>query len=278
MPKGVATLEDLERHARAPPGFGGQPNLLPKASQAFAGTHPAGTLPPGSATQPQPAPWGISDAPAADNAAAQESGKALLSLLSKPSSSVQQQPAQQPGSPAITPLPGFPGPTKPQAPISWGSSSQLQGIWGAPTPSSSGSQATWGAPAPATRSNSAQAQLPPAYSLQNQTAEQEAGGPQPHGWPSSVMQTAVSTPGSLPNHLNNGAMQGSFSTTGQLDAQQRAGSIPVQPEMDSMRGSIASNASNPLLALLGQQRSSMTQGMPCSSSLTPDETWAHNRC
>lgn len=267
MPKGVATLEDLERHARAPPGFGGHPNLPPKASQVFAGAHHAPALPPGSSTQPKPLLWGSSDTPPADPAAAQKSGKALLSLLSNVSSSASS--AQQPGATATTPPPGFPASAKPQAPISWGSSSQLQGIWGAPTPSSSGSQATWGTPASATGPNSAQTQLPKAYSLHSPTAEQGAGGMQPQGWPSSLMQTAASPADGLPGQPNS-AVQGPFSTAGQLDPQHRAGSGPVQPETDSIRGSMASNASNPLLALLGQHRSSMTQGMPCSIITSPD--------
>lgn len=260
MPKGVATLEDLERHARAPPGFGGYPNLPPKASQVFVGAHPAPALPPGSPTQPKPVPWDTSDSPLADPTAAQESGKALLSLLSNVSSSAAS--AQQPGATATTPPPGFPASAKPQAPISWSSSSQLQGIWGAPTPSSSGSQATWGAPASATGPNSAQAPLPKAYSLHSPTAEHGAGGTQQQAWPSPIMQTAA--PGGLPGQPNS-AMQGPFSTAGQLDPAQRAGSVPVQPETESIRGSMASNASNPLLALLGQHRSSVMQGMPCST-------------
>lgn len=259
MPKGVATLEDLERHARAPPGFGGHRNPPPKASQVFA-AHSALSLPPGSLTQPKPVPWGTSDSLPADPAAAQDSGQALLSLLSNVTASAAS--AQQPGPTATTPPPGFPASAKPQTPINWGSSSQLQGIWGAPTPSS-GSQATWGAPASAAGPNSAQAQLPKAYSLQSHTAEQAAPGTQPQGWPSSLTQTATGPPGVLPGQPNS-AMQGPFSTAGQLDHQRRAGSVPTL-EIDSIRGSMASNASNPLLALLGQHRSSMAQGMPCSS-------------
>ena len=262
MPKGVATLEDLERHARAPPGFSGHPKLPPTGSQVSAAAHSAAALPAESPAQLQPMPWGTSDSLPADPAAAQESGKALLSLLSNvPSSAVS---AQQPGSTATTLSPGFPAPVKPQAPISWGSSSQLQGIWGAPTPSSSSSQATWGAPASAARPNSAQAQLPKAYSLHSHTAELGAGGMQPQGWPSSLMQTAASPRGGLPGQPTS-AIQGPSSTVGQLDPQHRAGSVPLQPETDNFKGSMASNASNPLLALLGQHRSSMTQGMSCLS-------------
>lgn len=274
MPKGVATLEDLERRARAPPGFSGHLTLPPTASQVSAAAHPAVALPTRSPTQPKPVPGGNSDFPSADPAAAQESGKALLSLLSSVSSSAA--PVQ---STATTPPPGFPAPPKPQAqaPISWGSSSQLQGIWGAPTPSSSGTQATWGAPAFAARPNSPQAQLPKAHSLQSHTAEQGAGGTQPQGWPSSLMQTAPNPPGGLPGQPNT-AMQGPFSTSGQLDPQQRAGSVPVQPETDSIRGSMASNASNPLLALIGQHRSSMTQGMPCLSIALTEDKFATYVC
>ena len=268
MPKGVATLEDLERHARAPPGFGGHPNLPPKASQV-AGAHSAVALPPGSPTQPKPAHWGTSGPPPVDPAAAQ-SGMALLSLLSNVSSSAAS--AQQPGSTATTPPPGFPASAKPPAPINWGSSAQLQGIWGAPTPSSSGSQSNWGATASAASPNSAQVQPPKAYSLQSHTAEQGAGGMQPQGWPLPLTQTAVSPPGCLPGQPNS-AMQGPFSIAGQLDPQRRAGLLPTQLETDSIRGSMASNASNPLLALLGQHRSSMTQGMPWSSITSIEQTF-----
>lgn len=263
MPKGVATLEDLERSARAPPGFGGQPNQPPTASHTFAGAGHAAVLLPGSAAQPTPVLWAAPDAGAPENAAAQDSGKALLTLLSKaaPTTAPVQQ---QPGSMAITSPPGFPAPTKPpQAPSSWGSSSQLQGIWGAPTPSSSGSQALWGAPVPEARSSPAQPQLPQAYSLHSHTAGQEAAGAQPQGLFSPLMQTAASTPGSLPEQPNS-TMQVHFGTAGQLDPPHRAGSGPMQPESDSIRGSVASSAANPLLALLGQHRTSMSQGMPRS--------------
>lgn len=272
MPKGVATLQDLERHARAPPGFGGQPHLPPKASQVFPGAHTPAALPPGSPTGPKPAPGATSEPPPADAAALQKPGKAFLSLLSNVSPSAAS--AQQPGSIAITPPPGFPAPAKPQGSISWGSSSQLQGIWGAPTPSSTGSQATWGAPASAAGANPAEAQLPKAYSLQSPTAEQGPGDAQLQGWPSSRMGSAATLPGSLPGQ----PMQGSFGPAGQPDPQHRAGSVSsLQPETDSIRGSMASNASNPLLALLGQHRSSMAQGMPCSS-INADRTWPCKRC
>ncbi|KAL3144278.1 hypothetical protein ABBQ32_004044 [Trebouxia sp. C0010 RCD-2024] len=259
MPKGVATLEDLERSVRAPPGFGGQANLLPTASQTFAGANHSAVLPPASAAQPPPVLWAAPDAGAPENAAARDSGKALLTLLSKaaPSTAPMQQ---QPGSTAITSPPGFPAPTKPpQAPISWGSSSQLQGIWGAPALSSNGSQALWGAPVPEARSSPAQTQLPQAYSPHSFTTGQEAGGAQPQGSFSPLMQTAASTPGSLPEQPNS-TMQVHFGTAGQLNPLHRAGSGPMQSESDSVRGSMASNAANPLLALLGQHRSSMNQG------------------
>lgn len=264
MPKGVATLEDLERHARAPPGFGGQPNLPSAASHTLAGAGSTAALPPASAAQPRPLLSATQDAGAPDLAAAQDSGKALLTLLSKapPTASAQQQPCPT----AIAPPPGFPAPTKQPGPITWGSSSQLQGIWGAPTPSSSGSQAMWGAPAPDARSSSAQAQLPQAYSLHSHAAGQEAGEAQPQLF-STLMQTAAGTAGTAPGQPNS-AMHAHFSTAGQLDPQHRAGSGPVQPATDSSRGSMASNASNPLLALLGQHRSSMSQGTPCSCSIS----------
>ena len=271
MPKGVATLEDLERRARAPPGFGGHPHLPPKASQVLAGTHTAASLPPGSPTGPKSAPRGASETPPADTAALQEPGKAFLSLLSNASPAAAS--AQQPVSTAMTPPPGFPASSKPQGSISWGSSSQLQGIWGAPTPSSTGSQATWGAPASAARSNSTEAQLPKAYSLQSPTAEQGAGETHLQGWPSTGMGSAATPPGSLPGQ----PMQGSFGPAGQPDPQHRAGSVSsMQPETDGIRGSMASNASNPLLALLGQHRSSVAQGMP-SSSINADRTWLCKR-
>lgn len=272
MPKGVATLEDLERSVRAPPGFGGQANLLPTASQTFAGANHSAVLPPASAAQPPPVLWAAPDAGAPENAAARDSGKALLTLLSKaaPSTAPMQQ---QPGSTAITSPPGFPAPTKPpQAPISWGSSSQLQGIWGAPALSSNGSQALWGAPVPEARSSPAQTQLPQAYSPHSFTTGQEAGGAQPQGSFSPLMQTAASTPGSLPEQPNS-TMQVHFGTAGQLNPLHRAGSGPMQSESDSVRGSMASNAANPLLALLGQHRSSMNQGMRCS----PNRESGHRR-
>lgn len=258
MPKGVATLEDLERHARAPPGFGGQPHMPPRASQVFStGADTPASLPPGSPPGPKPAHRSTSETPAADTAVPQEPGKAFLSLLSSVSPAAAS--AQQSVPTAMTPPPGFPASAKPQGSISWGSSSQLQGIWGAPTPSSTGSQATWGAPASAARSNSTEAQLPKAYSLQSPTAEQGAGDGQLQGWPSTRMGSAATPPGSLPGQ----SMQGSFSPAGQPDLQHRAGSVSsMQPETDGIRGSMASNASNPLLALLGQHRSSVAQGMP----------------
>ena len=262
MPKGVATLEDLERNARAPPGFGGQPHPHPTSFQTLQNPGHAAMLPPGSSAQTTPVLWAAPDSGAPENAAAQDSGKALLTMLSKAAPSSTPPVQQQPGSPAITPPPGFPTASKPpQAPICWGSSSQLQGIWGAPTPSSSGSQALWGAPVPDPRSSPAQAQPPQAYSMHSHTAGQEAGGAQPQGLFSPLMQTAASAPGGLLDQPNS-AMQAQYGTAGQLESAHRAGSGAVPPEVDSIRGSMASNASNPLLALLGQHRSSMSQGMP----------------
>lgn len=255
MPKGVATLEDLERRARPPPGFAQPMRASNSASQAPTSCHHA------TVTQAMPLPWSSPDLQAANGVSAEESGKALLSLLSKAAPSAA--PAEQPAPTAITPPPGFPAVSKPQAPISWGSSSQLQGIWGAPSPSAKNPQATWGAPAPAlaSRSNSAQAQLPDAFSMQGHPAEQAAATEvQSKGLFAPFMQTAASTHGSLPDQPNS-ARQGHSTSTGPLSDGHRADSLPAQPESDSIRGNTASHASNPLLALLGQHRSSATQGL-----------------
>ena len=261
MPKGVATLEDLERRARPPPGFA-QPMLSPKvASQAPTSSRHAASK--------QSAPWTASDAQAANGVSPEESGKALLSLLSKAAPSAA--PAEQPAPTAITPPPGFPAVSKQQASISWGSSSQLQGIWGAPSPSIKGSQPTWGAPAPAlaSRANSAHAQLPEAFPLQGHSAQQAAvTEAQSKGLFAPFMQTAASTPGSLPDQPES-ARQGRSSTAGPPNDGHHAESLPAQPESESISGNTASHAPNPLLALLGQHRSSATQGLSFCSRSAP---------
>ena len=259
MPKGVTTLEDLERRAGPPPGFA-HLHFPPDSASLEINNNQ-------EAAAPQSAPVPAHTLQAAADLTAQESGKALLSFLSKaaasadaPTTSTTTQPQGPAAAPpaAVTPPPGFPAVSKPQAPLSWGSTSQLQGIWGAPTPSTSGSQATWGTPAPnpATHANSAHAQPPGAYSLQGHTSEQAAAtGAQPRSPFSPFLHTAAS----LPDQPGS-ARQGQPNPAGLLQDSHRAGSMPAQPEPEGSRGSVAGHASNPLLALLGQHRSSATQG------------------
>ncbi|KAL0042518.1 hypothetical protein WJX79_002196 [Trebouxia sp. C0005] len=79
-----------------------------------------------------------------------------------------------PGRTAITPPPGFSAISKTQAPISWGTSPQLQGIWGAPSPATGGAQANWGAASNTPRSDTPTTQQAAFAQLSNQAASAAA--------------------------------------------------------------------------------------------------------
>jgi len=279
MPKGVTTLEDLERYAGAsgptpPPGFA-RPSFSVGAhapvahSQndeehaATAPTAAAAMSParPAQAATAASSPWAGSGAHIAQDAASQDSGKTLLSLLS--GAAPAGVPAEQPGRTAITPPPGFSAISKPQAPISWGTSPQLQGIWGAPSPATGGAQATWGAAIPINTPHSN-----PPTTQQAAFAQLLQGGAaeQPEARPSQQSQ-AVSNPFGQAARVPSGEVldqPGSAkheqARAASLSLNRMASSGAVQADVDVRRDQAASPAANPLLALLGQHRSSTSSG------------------
>ncbi len=270
MPKGVTTLEDLERHARAsgqapPPGFA-RPGLNMRSHPPLADGLPDGQgaaasvaspARPALATTPGSLLWGASDAHMSQDAAAQDSGKALLGLLSKAADTVVPGEHRMPT--AVTPPPGFPAINKPQAPLSWGTSPQLQGIWGAPTSSSSGAQAAWGAPLSNTpRMHSSTAQSATfAQPSQGDAAEQPdpRSSQQSQGPFTPFMQAAHVPAGGLPEPQGS-AIPDQAAAAPLLNLDIRTSSGAVQAEADGRRDSAPSHATNPLLAMLGQHRPS----------------------
>ena len=278
MPKGVTTLEDLERHARASgptpppgvarPGFSVGPHApVPADSQndeehaAIAPTAAAAMSPaqPAQATTAASSPWAGSGAQTAQDAASQDSGKTLLSLLSR--AAPAGVPAEQPGRTAITPPPGFPAISKPQAPISWGTSPQLQGIWGAPSPATGGAQATWGAASNAPRSDTPTTQQAAfAQLLQAGAAERPEARPsqQSQAVSNAFVQAARVPSGEVPNQP--GSAKHEHAGAASLGVDRMASSGAVQADADVRSNQAASAAANPLLALLGQHRSSTSSG------------------
>lgn len=277
MPKGVTTLEDLERHARAsgptpPPGFA-RPGFpvgahAPVAHSQNDQEH-ATTAPTAAAimspAQPVPAltnassPWAGSGAHTAQDAASQDSGKTLLSLLSR--AAPASVPAEQPGRTAITPPPGFSAISKTQAPISWGTSPQLQGIWGAPSPATGGAQANWGAASNTPRSDTPTTQQAAfAQLLQAGAAERPEARPsqQSQAVPSAFVQAAYVPSGEVPDQP--GSAKHEQAGLASLGLDRMASSGAVQADVDVRSNQAASAAANPLLALLGQHRSSTYSG------------------
>ncbi|KAL0040376.1 hypothetical protein WJX77_005316 [Trebouxia sp. C0004] len=275
MPKGVTTLEDLERHAGAsgptpPPGFA-RPGFPVGAHAPVAHSHndeehaasaptAAAAMSPAQPVQAVTAtssPWASSGAPTAQDAASQDSGKTLLSLLSR--SALASGPAEQPSRTAITPPPGFSAISKPQAHISWGTSPQLQGIWGAPSTATGGAQATWDAAIPLntpgsnppTTQQAAFAQL-----LQAGAAERPEARPshQSHAVSNPFIQAARVPSSEVPDQP--GSTKHEQAGAGLLGFDRRASSGAVQADVDVRRDQATSAAANPLLALLGQHRSS----------------------
>lgn len=275
MPKGVTTLEDLERHARAsgqtpPPGFA-RTSLKTDAQHSVAEIardgQEAAAAPTALAAMLAQASLpgsmaGATNAGNAQDAAAQDSGQTLLSLLSKAASAAA--PAEQPAPTAITPPPGFPAISKPQAPISWGTSPQLQGIWGAPSPSSSGAPATWGAPMPTAAHSSVPTSQQAAFAqlLQGGAAEQLEARPSQQLPVASapVMHAARVPSGGLPDQPGS-AIQQRAGATAMLGMDRMASSGAAPAEADIRRDQAPSHASNPLLALLGQHRPSVASGV-----------------
>lgn len=266
MPKGVTSLEDLERQARAsgqtpPPGFArlgpqmGPVSLSHETSRMQNGTIAAPSPPRSAQATPPGFPsWGASNVHTGQASAGQDSGKTLLNLLSKVS---VDAPREQPQMTAVIPQPGFP-PSSNQASINWGASPQLQGIWGAPGPSSSGTQATWGAPLSTTpRANPSAAQP-----SQGNAGEQAEMGLLQQSQPAftAFAQAARMPPGGLADQPGS-ANREQASAAAVLGLNRRASSGPVQPDIDGRRDSqFPNHASDPLLAMLGQHRSSAASG------------------
>ncbi|DBA93794.1 TPA: hypothetical protein ACH3X3_013849 [Trebouxia sp. C0006] len=274
MPKGVTTLEDLERHARAsgptpPPGFARPgfsvgahaPMAHSQNDEEHAATAPAAAaaMSPAQATTTASSPWAGSGAHTAQDAASQDSGKTLLSLLTR--AAPAGVPAEQPGRTAITPPPGFPAISKPQAPISWGISPQLQGIWGAPSPATGGAQASWGAASNAPRSDTPTTQQAAfAQLLQAGAAERPEARPsqQSQAVSNAFVQAARAPSGEVPDQP--GSAKHGQAGAASLGLDRMASSGAVQADVDVRSSQAASAAANPLLALLGQHRSSTSSG------------------
>ena len=304
MPKGVTTLEDLERHARLsghgpPPGFA-KPCLealaqrtASRAAQSNAAanrqTTAGPTTPHNTAAAAEPSGQSSEDdanGAVIQRSAAQYSGKALLGLLSKgvAAASSPEQAAVQPPPTAITPPPGFPPlhrvqaassasepPTstaqaavsssqtavgQSQGPISWGSSG-LQGIWGAPTPSAGASQTLWGAPLSLTPHAHSSSALQTPFAAEQPAAR---APDQPETSYSPFMQSGRSSFGALAEQPGT-AKSSAPNIAGALGLDKRANSATAQSEPNSRREDLASQASNPLLALLGQHRPSPAEGI-----------------
>ena len=276
MPKGVTTLEDLERHARASgptpppgfarPGFSVGPHAPVAHSQneeehAATALTAAAAMSPAQATTAASSPWAGSGAHTAQDAASQDSGKTLLSLLSR--AAPASGPAEQPGRTAITPPPGFSAISKPQAPISWGTSPQLQGIWGAPCSAMGGAQATWGAAIPLNtpRSNPPTTQQAAfAQLLQAGAAERPEARPsqQSQAVSNPFVQAARVPSGEVPDQP--GSAKHEQAGAALLGLDRMASSGAVQADVDVRSNQATSAAANPLLALLGQHRSSTSSG------------------
>jgi len=274
MPKGVTTLEDLERHARAsgptpPPGFARPgfsvgahaPMAHSQNDEEHAATAPAAAaaMSPAQATTTASSPWAGSGAHTAQDAASQDSGKTLLSLLTR--AAPAGVPAEQPGRTAITPPPGFPAISKPQAPISWGTSPQLQGIWGAPSPATGGAQASWGAASNTPRSDTPTTQQAAfAQLLQAGAAERPEARPsqQSQAVSNAFVQAARAPSGEVPDQP--GSAKHGQAGAASLGLDRMASSGAVQADVDVRSNQAASAAANPLLALLGQHRSSTSSG------------------
>ena len=279
MPKGVTTLEDLERHARAsgptpPPGFARPgfsvgahaPVTHSQNEEEHAATAPTAaaamsSAQPAQASTAASSPWAGSGAHTAQDAASQDSGKTLLSLLSRAAPAAV--PAEQPGRTAITPPPGFPAISKPQAPISWGTSPQLQGIWGAPSPATGGAQATWGAAIPQNNPHSnppTTQQAAFAQLLQAGAAERPEARPsqQSQAATNLFIQAARVPSGEVPDQP--GSAKHEQAGAASLGLDRMASSGAVQADVDVRSNQAASAAANPLLALLGQHRSSTSSG------------------
>lgn len=271
MPKGVATLQDLERHAGAsgptpPPGFA-RPGFsvgahAPVAHSQKDKEHTAASSTAAAAmssAQPAQALAAASSPWAAQDAASQDSGKALLSLLSK--AAPASGPAEQPGRTAITPPPGFSAISKPPAPVSWGTSPQLQGIWGAPSPATGGAQATWGAALNTPRLDTPTTQQAAfAQLLQAGAAEQPEARPsqQSQAVSNLFVQAARVPSGEVQDQPGSAKHEQAGAALLGLDRMASSGAI--QADADVRSNQAASAAANPLLALLGQQRSSTSSG------------------
>ena len=270
MPKGVTSLEDLERQARAsgqtpPPGFArlgpqtGPVSLSHETSRMQNGTFAAPAAAPSPPRSAQATPPGFPSSGASNvhtgqASAGQDSGKTLLNLLSKVS---VDAPREQPQMTAVIPPPGCP-PSSNQASISWGASPQLQGIWGAPGPSSSGAQATWGAPLSTTPRATPSAAQP----SQGNAGEQAEMGLLQQSQPpfTAFSQAARMPPGGLADQPGS-ANREQASAAAVLGLNRRASSGPVQPDIDGRRDfQFPNHASDPLLAMLGQHRSSAAPG------------------
>ena len=278
MPKGVTTLEDLERQGRIagqtpPPGFA-RPScsmdIHPYVAETPQGSQltPADSAPAPSQPQPLQATPGSTtplDPNSCQDCAAPDSGKTLLSLLSNGGPALAA--TDLPRSTAITPPPGFAAIPKPQlhTPIPWGTSPQLQDIWGAPGPSISGSQPTWGAPVssalPGNPTTGRQASF--AEPSQRGGAEQSDARQQSQAAFSSFAQVRRSPSAGL-SEMPASANSDRGTAFGLLGYDRRSSSGAMQPDLESPISHLSSHhghhgphdVSNPLLAMLGQHRPS----------------------
>ena len=295
MPKGVTRLEDLEKRHSGNDGTG-QPN---SSSSAYAApqvenpaaaadadtdaaaqtstTGPAQSLTAGP-TEPVPSPFAMAADPASQQPS--ETGKTLLNMLSNAPSMTSARSA------AVSPPPGFLANKTPPA-ISWGSSGQLQGIWGAPTATPGAApQAVWGPPASSSTSSlptsaqqalhqsASQQQLWPQHLQQQQSQQQQAQQQQPQLHEVSVqhLEQRLQQPPQSPavpfghspstpfsnQHDQLARAEQARRALAALGSSGHAASNLLQP--DSKGSTNVNAAQNPLLALLGRHNAAAAPG------------------
>lgn len=278
MPKGVTRLEDLEqRHSGQFEAVQPDSSVTSTQADSYPGAPAAAASAPAppAAQAPGTAPSEPAQSPFAmvSNLASQqpsETGKTLLNMLSNAPSMTSGRSA------AISPPPGFVTNKNPSA-ISWGSSGQLQGIWGAPTAAlGSAAQAVWGPPSSSSTASvvsAAQQAVHQSISQQQLSSQQlQQQQPQQHEISAQQLEQRLSQQlqGSGGPFTNSASTSFSHQQEQLARAQQARQALAalgnsghpaghlLQP--DSKASTTVDPASNPLLALLGRHNAAAAPG------------------